>query len=57
MAEKRGPGRPPLAEEVERVTVSLPASLLQLVDERAEREGMKRGEWVRAALLKALADM
>lgn len=52
---KRGRGRPRLAEQVERLTISLPAQVLQLIDEQAQREGMTRPDWVRAALMRALA--
>jgi hypothetical protein len=41
--------------DVERLTISLPAQVLELIDEQAQREGMTRSEWVRAALLRALA--
>lgn len=54
-APKRGRGRPRLAVDVERLTISLPAQVLQLIDEQAQREGMTRPDWVRAALLRALA--
>lgn len=54
-APKRGRGRPALAEQVERLSISLPAQLLELVNQQAQREGLSRPDWVRAALLRALA--
>lgn len=52
---KRGRGRPALAEQVERLNLSLPADLLRMVEERARREGVTRVQFIRAALLQALA--
>ena len=54
-APKRGRGRPRLAVDVERLTISLPKQVLELIDEQARREGMTRPDWMRAALLRALA--
>lgn len=52
---KRGRGRPALAEYVERLNISLPAELLRLVEQRAQQEGVTRVEWMRRAMLLALA--
>jgi len=54
-APKRGRGRPPLADDVERVSLSLPASLLTLVEEAARRESISVAEWLRRAALVRLS--
>lgn len=54
-APKRGPGRPALGEVTVRLDVPISEQLLRLVEERAEREGISRVEWVRRVLLQALA--
>lgn len=54
--QKRGPGRPALAEEVERLSLSLPKPLADMARERAKKEGVSLGEWMRRAAHYALAD-
>jgi hypothetical protein len=52
---KRGRGRPPLADDVERISLSLPTSLLSLVAEAARRESVSVAEWLRRAALVRLS--
>lgn len=52
---KRGRGRPPLADDVERVSLSLPVHLLRLVQDAAKRERCSVAEWLRRAALVRLS--
>lgn len=47
----RGPGRPPLSDDVRTMHLRLPAALLEAAQVAASREGMSVSEWVRAAMM------
>ena len=54
MTEKRGPGRPKLAEQVRRLGLKVPAELLAASQAAAQAQGVPLSEWWRRVAEQAL---
>ncbi len=50
--EERGPGRPQVGDRPYKLV--MPETMLASIDERADRDGVSRAEWIRRALAAAL---
>ena len=50
MTEKRGPGRPPKYEDARKVSLWMPADLLERLDKWAARRKMRRSAGIVAAI-------